>query len=195
MSMRRINVNQQARPYLVYDSFTDSDSTALGSHTSERGSGWTVSSGSMSIVSNRARATATAVATIETNQADIILTAVIRASAISVNAWGINFRYTDDNNRWIFNWNATTIELYKIVTGTPTLVDSASKTFSINTDYTVQITCNGNSIVILTDGGSQVDASDGFNNTATKCSMRPFHAGAGNLDCDLFHVKRYSSNA
>ena len=161
---------------IIQDAFTDTNGTGLASHTisptNTVGAAWTVPSGTVDIQSNRARATTVAGygwGILDSSHADGTISVVVRRE--DTDELYLVFRYTDTSNWWGLAWNSadSTVRLYKVVGGSASEpFGSTTKTFTINTDYTMQVVLSGNSISATIDGGSTLGGSDSFNASATR---------------------------
>ena len=82
---------------------------------------------------------------------------------------GIVFRYTDANNYWLAYPASGTINIFKVVTGTPSLVTTASVTWASATAHWLIVELTGRTIRLFQDNLCCASAiTDAFNLTATK---------------------------
>lgn len=93
---------------IVMDTFTDTDTTALASHTPDVdtvGAGWSVPDGTITIIGNETQASTVnfvkAIGVIDTGKADIVGEIYTKRS-VGVNSGQVGFvlRYVDNNNYW-----------------------------------------------------------------------------------------------
>lgn len=159
---------------LVYDTFTDTNSVALTSHTPDKSPApWVAIAGTMDIQSNKASWASGAlnIQTINTGKADCTISCIVTtAGGIANDQNGISFRVIDTDNRWVayLNNQGNTVNLLKFVTGTPTSGGSAAMTLANNTAYTVEVVLSGNSIIMNVDGVQKFSISDAAHATATR---------------------------
>lgn len=162
------------------DAFTDTDTTELESHTPNLPNGdstWDVlgTSAEWTIVSNQLErdisASTADLAVIGIGVADCRVTAVnVRIDFTSgTHTAGIIFRYSDSNNYWKYEiYSGGGSRLIKVVSGSPTTVDSDTFTFTSGATADMQVCMCGNSILAGSGfGGSNLSASDSFNATET----------------------------
>jgi hypothetical protein len=122
-----------------FDSFTDSDSTDLSSHTPDAdtyGNGWTEESGTWVIQDNRLDvASGTGVATVDAGTPDIEMRFTCEADSFSL---GAVIRFQDINNYlYLRVRRGTGIELYEKVAGVDNLL--ASDTLSFDDKDLIQV--------------------------------------------------------
>jgi hypothetical protein len=163
---------------LVYDTFTDTDATALASHTiaptNTPATSWTTTSNKFAINSNRAVGTATAAcfAKIDAGVSDCIIYARLAVSENSDHSMGIAARYADDSNSWLFliNPSQNQLQLYELTSTSYTLRASKSMTIDPGTNYDMVVTLSGNSLTVAI-GSDSATYSSVVRNTATKCGI------------------------
>lgn len=148
---------------LVLDNFTDTNATALSAHsiapTNTPATSWTNDEGTLEIQSNKARPSAdTGVRSSSVNAAvaDCTITVVVRRG--NLGDGGIKFRQQDSANYWIADFlsSTNTFKLYEKNAGTYTERASTAITFTVNTDYTMQVVLSGNSIIATLNGGDTI---------------------------------------
>jgi fibronectin type 3 domain-containing protein len=165
---------------LLKDTFTDSNGTALASHTMDVGSGWTIGSGAVAVQSNKAVFSATGQAVADAGRADCTLSVKFRCT--DTNQYGvIPFRYVDESNFWFLYIDAgNRIRIFEKASGSNTTRATTTISYTANNDYTVTVTLLGASIVATFDGGnggSYGSAATGL--SATKHGIgSDFNAGA-----------------
>lgn len=167
-------------PFLL-DHFTDSNSTALGSHTMDIGPGWSVSNGTWQITSNKAVKTdrdgnydfafADATAANITLTVDIVFGSSTRAGAV--------VRYTDTSNYWMVLAIQLTqgMALYEVNAGSLVLRASSSATLGAATAYTLTITARVQTISVTLSDGSMSYGSASFQQSAKKHAMMSWSSG------------------
>lgn len=167
----------------VYDIFRRPNVGSLGTTTNDVT--WDVST-NWGIVSNMAQNTGTALAALETNKSDCVITQRLNTVNDSSGSVGPVFRYSDDSNYWGIVGHT----LFKRVGGTLDYMDSQWPHTA--SGDTVRVVLSGNSIRVLVDRGSTgvfdmvADESDSFNNDATMHGMRA--SGSGNHRVNIFEV-------
>lgn len=171
--------------FLVTDTYTGSAGTHLNVHTPEVGGAWVEQSGSWTLqaggdVRNATAAGAYYIATQDIGKANAQIRAQVGTVAASGSQFaGVIVRYVDGSNFWIVDYNtaSTSFSIRKVVSGTPT--DVTSKTWPVKYQkfVTIEVTCNGNAISAIIDGGFTLTVTDSFNNTATKFGIGEFRDG------------------
>jgi len=177
---------------VVYDEFTDTNGTALSSHTPNLvfSGGW--SSTNLSINGNKVVNSAYGTARIETGIADGIVSgylyrtadysrAIYQNTAITVR-WGAS-GYTTGWHIDIYSNKFCLIE--QVGSGGGDYYERAysNKTISLNTPYFVEIILAGSTITATIDGGNQISYSSAeLNKTSTSHGMRLCGGSASALD-------------
>lgn len=165
---------------LVYDTFTDADSTALESHTisptNTPSTAWTTDA--FTITGNKAVNESTAVrrtARCNSGKANCTVSAKVaiagdEGSALTARCSGLIVRYSDADNYWwvcIHNRNNTFYIIERNAT-TETVQASASVTIADGVEYLISAVLNGTTITATLDGANQISyASAALNSTAT----------------------------
>ena len=156
----------------VLDTFTDTNGTALASHTPDVGSGWTVQSGSVAIQNNRSASNTTAIATIEAGIADVFAECIVRI----LNADNsILLRFSDTDNFWACQANESNNEIIIFERNATVWTGRASTSVTINqsTDYTIKATAEGQTITAYLDDANKISyASATLNQTSTIHGIR-----------------------
>lgn len=146
-----------------YDTFTDTNGTALDSHTPETGTGWTMrdnSGSNMEIQGGEVTgdgglndgALYTATATYPSDDYDV--TAVIGTADTSSDTFSIVARWTDNDNMLALRYNEDVFALHKKVAGTWTTLANPGALGLLPVDGdTVGIRVVGNVAKILYNGG------------------------------------------
>jgi hypothetical protein len=158
---------------LLHDLFTDTNGTALGSHTMNVGAGWTVHTGSYTIQSNRAAAGADSAdnfATADAGVGEAAGSCLVNLNG-SVNGIGVILRFQDVSNFWLIDF-AATFALYQVQAGVFTLRASTSPGLDAMIDHTITWTCNGTAITALVDGAHQISFSSSFLQSATRFGLK-----------------------
>jgi len=171
-----------AQTTLLSDTFTDSPGTALGSHTMNTGSGWTVPSGAFQVgASNQAVGVTddtSNIAIADAGQADVTVSVDIFVPP-TAQAWGLIFRYVDTSNYWQLAMVNGTLELDEIVAGTPTTRDTEVTGGSLDsTTVSFSVVLSGSSIT-ATVGAYNLSYSSSTHATATKFGMLNYLNAAG----------------
>lgn len=180
---------------LLLDQFTDTNGTALASHTisptNTPAVSWVVHTGSFDIQSNRANSanTTTGHATVDSGAANVTITSIINGVGGGSGIY-VTFRFTDVDNKWFLYIVPTSAwSLYKRVAGTNTLVQSGIAP-GVG-DRTITVVCNGNSISCKWDATNELATTDSFNATATKHGIM-YDTSTGNR-WDNFQVDEIAS--
>jgi hypothetical protein len=153
---------------LVNDTFTDSNGTNLTAHTPDIRPGsnaWGTVSGTQTVQSNQANASASGYYTIDAGQADVTITYLVTPTAAG-NGWGITARRSDANNGWDPAINPVTnqIQIYEQAAGVYTLRASTSFTVSNGVQYTLQAVLSGSTITLSVNGGNQISYNSATSN-------------------------------
>jgi beta-galactosidase len=144
---------------LFSDDFEDGNST-----------GWTVVSGSWSVVTDGTKVFKQTGTTGEgvvyagnASWTNYTVQARVKLyDMISLAASGIIGRYKDSNNFYLLRLHQSgKMQLYKKVSGTFTLLQEATATVSTNTWYTLKLVLNGSTLTGYVDGVQKVSAVDG----------------------------------
>lgn len=149
-------------PYLLRDTFTDTDGALLGSHTPEVGGPWTVQTGTISILSGRARCDAVvssaAVATMPGGRADGRLRVVARTGTNEAGSFGVLARYVDLSNYWIIGVHnqANQFRIIEVNAGVSTIRASVTVTIADSTDYLIEVVLAGSVITATLDGANPI---------------------------------------
>ena len=152
---------------LLKDTFTDSDGTALASHTMDVGGGWTVT-GTATIMSDQCSLSTTGYAISNAGKSDFSTAAidVVKVQPAGIET-GLYFRQTDTFNFWEVRLSTTLLALTKTVANVTTTVASVALSLTANSRHTINLSAQGSSIRANVDGGNQISTSDSFNSTAT----------------------------
>ena len=151
---------------LVYDTFTDSDSTALTAHTPDIdvvGGGWVAYVSTIcQVLGNKAGRTAAArsVSAINAGVANTLLTCDVSA----INQGGIVCRLSDNANYWLFYCQDS--NLYEVVAGAFTVRANVS---TVGVPVAMKVVSTGASISInYNNAAAATYASATHNQTATR---------------------------
>jgi hypothetical protein len=160
----------------VQDSFTGSDSTNLTAHTGEIGATWTKhpnqpgSARDILITSNQARGdgnTSTIsryYASGTPPTADYAVEATLNAISATTNEragiWARMNTSTDDGYELTYQRESTRWALYKVVSGTATLLGSYTDVFSDGSSRTIRLELRGTALTVLIDGTQRITATD-----------------------------------
>lgn len=166
----------QSPPVLnISDTFTDSNGTAIESHTMNAGLGWInrgVASGE--IQSNELDVTnVNSVFTTWTSGATGTFIVDVRVAAGTGWQVGHVIRWADSTNYIvgeIINTAGGKIRLYRVVNGSPTGISEKAYTLANGTNYTLTFSVQSDSIELKVDDGVTIDSlskAESFNNTQT----------------------------
>ncbi len=162
----------------LLDHFTDTNGTAIASHTMDTGAGWTLNSGSgVTIQSNKASWNGTqAYITADAGQADVTQTALVK-NLTANSQRGLIGRFTDTSNLWVVGFNDQTTTnnwtITEIASGTSTNRATGSVTLTQGVEQTVAVTYSGSTITATVNGGNQISyGSATSNQTATRFGVR-----------------------
>lgn len=158
------------------DTFTDTNSVLLVNHTPDIdtvGGGWVAQNGAFDIQSNKASGSTAPgsephiIATIETNQADVIIQSDIGLNAD--NAVRIILRYVDNDNFWLCQSKggvSDTMQIFERTSGSYQLRATGIHT-DADEDVTYTVTANGTTITFTSPTQSINYASATAHQTAT----------------------------
>lgn len=159
---------------LVYDTFTDTDTTAIDSHAADIGGTWTqdASYGNIQISSNRAVQVAPAgyaQAYIDVGASDVSVTADISFVNTSSVAIYLIARLSNSTDR-IVAWIDRGLNAVKLNAGA-TALDSQSFTVTESSVYEFSLICSGTSITVKIDGTTYISKTSSYNQTETKAGF------------------------
>lgn len=174
----------------VLDNFTDTNGTALASHTiaptNTVGASWTTPAGGWAIQSNKAQNTGTAdlaadQAILDFGSADVTITAVCQTADAST--VGILFRASGTADFWVAIIDPANdlVRLLDVTGGGVASVDDGAATLAPATDYTLQVVLSGTSITVKLDGATAVTKTSAVRQAVTKCGLRGYDVG-GKVD-------------
>ena len=178
-----------------YDSFTDTNGTALTSHAMDLGPGWTkAGTGSGAVNNNRGRLTGVSGSatsfTGDFKQANVTLQAVI--NFVNSDDAGLIARYQDASNNWLFDFHqvAQQAQLYETNGGSAVLRAAANYTIALATDYTIKAVCQGQTLQFWVNGVVVLSYSSPSFASVTKHGIFIGGAAGGspNVDFDNFQV-------
>jgi hypothetical protein len=146
-------------PYLLYDTFSDVDATALASHVMDYGGGWTAHVGTWEINSGKARQTNTTggvmVATADSGSGDGTYEFDLTTNAATDFTAGIAFRFSDTSNWWRFFASSGTGN-WRLIEHTASAGGTVRATYAVApavaTTYHVKVVLAGTSISCYVDG-------------------------------------------
>lgn len=173
-------------PALLFkDTMTDSDATALASHTPEvdvAGSGWTITAGTWTINSNQVEHAdsfgTSHFAHTDTGTSDVAISATLTTGTEGVERPGIIIRFSDSSNYWhiLIDEVADQLVIQEVNAGTPTARAFVSVAIALITAYQLQVFAVGQTITAVLDGTTVISYTlASFNQFATK---HGFHARA-----------------
>jgi hypothetical protein len=170
---------------LFYDSFTDTDNTALGDHTPDIGTGWTetLAGGDPQIIGNVLDSQDTTEwATTDNIAADCVLHATIK-NGFSQHATGLLFRLSDASNFWMLWQNDSGYNLYTKESGSFTYTDSNSAFGSnVNQTRSAAIALSGSKIKVFVDDELLWDLDDSTLSTNQKYGFRFYRSNGNTID-------------
>lgn len=190
----------------VNDSFTDTNGTALASHTiaptNVPGNAWTniysASGRTIAVQSNRASSGPTneGLYGLEVGTADVILSVVLRPMSTTIiqNVYLRLDALTDavgtERSCWCLAFGNGKFELYERNNSTPgTLRATTNLTTASGTDYTIRVVCIGNTITATVDGANQISYTGITTHlTSTKFGLKVNGGGASAAVADDFKV-------
>lgn len=155
-------------PYLVIDSFTDANATALASHTPNKGGTWVDVTAGITIESNKASDNqADRLSVIDCADADVVIEADLVLAGS--NFFGIVFRYQDSTHYWIAGCdilnNATRIWINNAGW---TQKATNAHTYTNGDAVSIKVILNGTSIKVDIDGTNELSITDATLQTETK---------------------------
>lgn len=182
---------------LISDTFTDTNSVDLASHTiaptNIPATAWTVRAGTWQIQSNRGTTTTGAAnghATLNSGVGDVVITAKVvnNGSAGQANDSGIVVRWGSTNAFFRISINAAddVIRIVERAGGSNTVVATTSVTIATGTEYTIVVTCSGSTISATLDGANAVSYALATANQAS--GIHGIYARVSNDYIDSFTV-------
>jgi hypothetical protein len=172
--------------FLVYDTFTDDNDTALADHTPNKRpdtNAWTSLRGTWQVQGNQGKLTTTAgdgqnAVVIDAGTADVTATASLITALAGDTDSGLIVNAVDVDNYWLFTLQAAgACLLYEHTTGGFTVRGGAGTfTYSAGTTYAVKVVTNGDAIDCYVDDVLKVSYSvaDRPHKTATEHGLRTF---------------------
>ena len=174
---------------LIEDAFTDTNATALTSHTiaptNTPAATWRNETGTKQITSNKA-ITATIDAdgesfqSVDAGKSDVTIDVDVTTGTDLANLYGgsILFRVTDQNNLWLVSLRSAdnTFKILEKNAGTITARASTSFTYATSTTYAVRVVVSGTSITATINGGNTLTYTSSFNQSATRHGIGEFTA-------------------
>jgi len=179
----------------VLDTFTDTNGTALESHTSDSGHAWTAQNGSYNIQTNKATSDAAApggsgyhIATVDSGESDCCIEVVVNRGTAN-NLPSLIVRYADDDNYWLIRTADTTFTIWERNGGAWTQRATIAKTFNTSTDYRLFCVLEGTTITAYADDGSRISyGSASLNSSSAKHGIGGQGTAAGETTFDNFAV-------
>lgn len=156
--------------YLVYDTFSDTDTTALAAHTPEKGGPWTENSGTWLIDTNKLKETVgdVKVCSIDAGQANIVMSASLDRQGGSDP--GMIFRMTDISNYYALIANFLgVLAIYKIVSGAWTLLGTTAYVHVAND--TLKVDASGTSLIAYVNDVEFINITDSTFPTQTRVGL------------------------
>jgi hypothetical protein len=182
---------------LILDQFTDTNGTALSSHTiaptNTPATSWTNGLNSLEIQSNKAVGVTSSDDNIElcdSGQSDVTASVIVNSTVVA--GGGPVVRASDGSNMWlaylasVFN----SIRLFEINAASFVERATASQTVTSGVDYTQRLAASGTSLVASVDGGASCNYSSSFNQSATKVGIHAYNLAGTSPTLDTFTVTR-----
>lgn len=173
---------------LLSDTFTDTNGTALTSHTMDVGGGWTAGTGTFQVQSNAAKKTASSGihdgVWADAGQADVSLSVDITWQALGDRSLGAALRVTDGTNRWEAYYYAGTdkIQLDEVTTGSNTTRASASAVgIASGNTYSLTASTSGTSLSVSLNGKTASYTSSSYQ-TNTKFGLLDYNDTVSSFD-------------
>ena len=186
------------------DNFTDTDGTALTSHTPDDGGSWTkhtlAGSGSWDIRSNRIRSTGSTgtdahfyhSGTPDSAEYDVEADIVRLGSTTPSATPGVTGRHSTSAETFYFaRYNASPTfvwQLFKRVSGTFTLLGSYSQSFSVGQSRTVKLEIRDTAKKVYIDGTERISSTDNAITAAGKAGIRD---NTGQATTTGYHIDNY----
>lgn len=140
-----------------YDTFTDTDGTALTSHTPDTGGSWSASA-AWTIQGNKAVPSGTnRTLSRDIGAADQRVRAVVNLGADGTSRdAGLLFRRSDANNYWLVRLTKSAVgtanlQLYSVISSVFTQIETPLVTLAASTNYTLTIEVRGRQLRVLLD--------------------------------------------
>lgn len=172
---------------LIEDAFTDTDATALSSHTiaptNTPAASWASDSGAMDINGNKARTTTLASGLVQYRANAGVSDCVVSVDVTPVGAsvLGMSLRRNSAVNQWVLvaleGIAGNLFRLYEQATGY-TLRASTAVTVTAGVTYALRATLNGTSIVGTLNGTNEISFSSASYQTETNHGIRDDHTGS-----------------
>ena len=165
---------------IFLDTFTDTNGTALASHTPDVGGAWTDVTPGWEIQGNKAQSTTNlSISTMDAGESDVLLESIIQSDTPEASV-GFILRYTNDSNYWFtllriqaIDPDDKLIRLFERNAGSNTVRASAAVTTAINTDYKTVFICDDETITGYVDDVNKITyGSATLNKTATVYGLR-----------------------
>lgn len=182
---------------IVSDSFTDTDGTALTSHTPDtHGADATyrevaIFGGGLNfeINNNKARpdttgSTLVGAAVIDAGKSDVAVSAVVNKGGIgdAIGGVGLCFR-ASGTSFYLLELVNSTVRIREYTSGVATVVDSAAFAYDASTDYELKVVLSGDSIVVYVDDVFILSTTDSTHSgTEHGISCTTFGAGRSTAD-------------
>lgn len=165
---------------VVFDTFTDTDSTLLTAHTPDIGvNSWVATQGTWSVTGNKASHSQSAnhdTALIESAVADCTVSAIINLPSTAEDG-GLFLRSDGTVNNGIFVRLYKTsgkVDLYKVVAGAFILINQGSLAIVADTDYLVAVAMSGTNITVNVDGVTKASGTITEHATNTIHGLRAY---------------------
>jgi len=144
--------------YSVLDSFTDTDATAIASHSPSIGGAWTSVTGAATIESNKLSDNGADIqATVSSGLADC--TIEVNLTANNDDFQGILFRKVDASNYYIVGLdNDNNVRVWRQIAGVWSNTNSSALTINSGTVYALKAVLSGNTLTFSVDGTVIFDA-------------------------------------
>lgn len=193
-------------PHLVSDSFTDSDATAIASHSpdvNEPGNSWTggkiytpASDSSVEIQGDELEIAVNNGATIDIENNDYYIETqwTTPVSGVSTMNGILLMRWQDSDNMFECRFTGTQVLLRSVVSNVYTTIGSANFVLLNNTQYRIGAFSVGNQLGCRVDGNITATAINSTGNTRTKVGIGSRNSDGLTLSFDNFYAMRGFSN-
>jgi len=190
-----VGVGNAADPYaayLVYDTFTDTNATALADHTPDKDTeagGWAVRAGTWEVNNNRGNVSAvagTATAVINCGVANVVVTTTAKApNGAGVDVSGIVVREADINNMILSRLRPKidTVDVYSVIAGGWASLGSVAFDSTRGTDYELEFSYGaGGAWSYSVDEIEKLSGTNNILGTNTNIGLLQ-HNGTNDDDC------------
>lgn len=177
--------------FLLWDTFTGPDGTALASHKMDKGPGWTMEVGSCQLQGGQAVPIGSTRITAEAGAADIDVSVTVTFSAIGSGGGGIVFRGQDASNylRAYINGSGS-LSLIETVAGSGNTLMINTVPLQTGMSYQLRLRAVGSLLSLFLNGSHGMSMSTTRFQTGTRCGLSA--GSANNCTFDDFQVLRWA---